>query len=181
MANRTEKVMEYVNSIFDRIGGAESKRISYVHSYGVSHCCALLAVKRGLNLELAAIIGLLHDLYTCKTGISALHSHNGAEMLRVAFKYELAGIFTDGEQTVIKSAVFHHSDKDHVHGRYDELLKDADILQHLPFDEPYKRINGLRLAAVMRELSLTAPDIDILPEKEPKNKKFDRSRLGDIA
>jgi len=86
MTDRTERVRAYVNGIFDRIENAEEKRAAYIHSYGVSHCCSLLAIKRGLDLELAAIIGLLHDVYSYKTGVITWHSQNGAEMVRVAFK-----------------------------------------------------------------------------------------------
>ena len=64
MINRIESIREYVNSIFDHIENADEKRAAYIHSYGVSHCCALLAAKRGLNIELATIIGLLHDVYS---------------------------------------------------------------------------------------------------------------------
>lgn len=44
MKSRLECVREYVNGIFDRIEDAETKRAAYVHSYGVSQCCALLAL-----------------------------------------------------------------------------------------------------------------------------------------
>lgn len=83
MKSRLECVREYVNGIFDRMEDAEAKRAAYVHSYGVSQCCALLAPKRGLDLELSPPVGLLQDVYSYKTGCTALHSHNGAEMVRV--------------------------------------------------------------------------------------------------
>src|SRR5690554_6145210 len=111
MTDRIDSVRVYVDNIFDHIEDEDEKRDAYIHSYGVSLCCVLLAAKRGLNTELAAAIGLLHDVYRYKTGISALHSQNGAEMVRVAFKYIMKDIFSDYEQTIIKSAIYHHANK----------------------------------------------------------------------
>ena len=181
MTNRVESVREYVNNIFDRIENAENKRVAYIHSYGVSQCCALLAVKRGLDLEMAIVIGLLHDVYSYKTGITDLHSHNGAEMIRVAFKYSLTDLFTENEQTIIKSAIYHHSDKDHVHDKYDELLKDSDILQHLSFDAIFGWVYGQRFLNTIKELSLPMPSITVLPKEKSTATPFIQSRVGDIA
>ena len=180
MTDRTERVRAYVNGIFDRIENADEKRAAYIHSYGVSHCCALLAAKRGLDLELATIIGLLHDVYSYKTGVLAWHSQNGAEMVCVAFKYSLTDLFSEEEQTIIKSAIYHHANKDIVHDEYDELLKDSDILQRLSFDTTYGWAYGQRLLRVMKELSLPTPNITVLPKEESMIKPFVQSLVGDI-
>jgi len=134
-----------------------------------------------LDLELAAIIGLLHDVYSYKTGVIAWHSQNGAEMVRVAFKYVLADLFSEEEQTIIKSAIYHHANKDIVHDDYDELLKDSDILQRLSFDTTYGWAYGQRLRCVMKELSLSTSIITVLPKKETSIKPFEQSLVGDIA
>lgn len=136
-----------MNRVFDRIEDAETRRAAYVHSYGVSQCCVLLALKRGLDPELAAVIGLLHDIYSYKTGLTALHSENGADMVRVVFKRDLRDLFSEDEQTIIKSAIYHHSDKGHVHDEYDELLKDSDVLFLLSFRTSY---DGAPLAYPLR-------------------------------
>jgi hypothetical protein len=101
-------------------------RNAYIHTYGVAQACALIAGRRGLNTEIAYISGLVHDLYTYKTGIIINHQHNGAEMARPALRD--MNIFSADEQKLILSAVFHHGDKVHVHDDYDEVLKDADVL-----------------------------------------------------
>ena len=181
MKSRLECVREYVNGIFDGIEDAETKGAAYVHSYGVSQCCALLALKRGLNVELATAIGLLHDVYSYKTGCTALHSHNGAEMVRVAFKHGLRDLFAEDEQTIIKSAIYHHSDKDHVHDEYDELLKDSDILQHLSFDATYGSIYVPRLLHTVKELALPAPNITLLTKEKAAVSLFDPVCAGDVA
>ncbi|MDF2545051.1 MAG: hypothetical protein K0S47_4769 [Herbinix sp.] len=42
------------------------RRVAYVHLYGVAQACALIAKKRGVDIELAIMAGMLHDLYTYK-------------------------------------------------------------------------------------------------------------------
>jgi 5'-deoxynucleotidase YfbR-like HD superfamily hydrolase len=177
---RIGKVQNYINSIFSDINNFDEQRAAYIHSYGVAQCCALLAARRKLDIELSTIIGLLHDVYSYKTGVHALHSHNGAEMVRVAFKYELKDIFSNEEQTIIKSAIYHHADKEHVHDEYDELLKDCDLLQHYLFDISCEYFVADRLSNVATELGfeLSATVTDL---KEKKVKLFNQALVGDIA
>jgi len=179
--NRLDNVRKYINNIFDQIEDADEKRAAYIHSYGVSHCCALLATKRGLSIELATALGLLHDVYSYRTGALSLHSQNGAEMVRVAFKYNLKDLFSDDEQIIIKSAIYHHANKGYIHDEYDEILKDGDILQRLSFDNTFGWIYGQRLIRVMQELSLPIPDITILPKEKATKKLFQQSYVADIA
>lgn len=96
------------------------------HLEGVAAAAALLAARRDLNAELATIAGLLHDVYAYCVGDYACHAHNGAEMARVLLRD--LGLFTDEERVLICSAIFQHDDLEIVHGPYDEVLKDADIL-----------------------------------------------------
>lgn len=127
--NQTQVVQTYIQNTLDQIDNPITRHSAYRHTYGVAQNCALLAHKRGLIPDLATAIGLLHDVYMFKTGISDLHAPNGSEMVRVLFKKELKDLFSDEEQLLIKSAIYHHSDKNLVHDEYDELLKDADLLQ----------------------------------------------------
>ncbi len=174
-------VRKYVDDIFEKLENADEKRAAYIHSYGVSQCCSILAIKCGLDSELAAAIGLLHDIYSYKTGVTALHSQNGAEMIRVAFKYDLKDLFSDEEQIIIQSAVYHHSSKNLIHDDYDELLKDGDVLQHLSFDKTYRQENSKRLFRILKELSLTNPNPVLLPKAHSAVKPFHQSLAGDIA
>ena len=60
-----------VQACVDKIVAAQTKEIDikfgYVHLYSVSQTCALLAMKRQQNVELAAIAGLLPRLPACCT------------------------------------------------------------------------------------------------------------------
>lgn len=181
MANKLESVRAYVDSIFNTIEDVEEKHAAYIHSYGVAQCCALLAAKRGLDTELATAMGLLHDVYSYKTGVHSLHSQNGAEMVRVAFKYALKDLYTEQEQILIKSAIYHHANKDLRHDDYDELLKDSDIFQNWLYDVTSETRNSRRLFRIFTELSLPVPS-DSPKLAEPKKAKlFLQSRLADKA
>lgn len=107
----------------------DKRRAAYIHLYGVSQGAVLIAKKRGLNVEIAQVCGLLHDFATYKTGEISDHAHKGAAL--VAPLLEKTQLFCQGEINLITTAVYNHSDKDKIGGEYDELLKDADILQHI--------------------------------------------------
>jgi len=102
-------------------------------------------------------------------------------MVRVAFKYGLVDLFSDEEQTIIKSAIYHHANKDIIHDTYDEMLKDSDILQRLSFDTIYGWVYGQRLLRTMQELLLPTPQITVLPQEEAEINPFSQAIVGDIA
>jgi len=113
MTNRLEKIIEYVDRLIIKLPLPEKRYTK--HLSGVSSSWALLAHNQGLDPELAAISGLLHDIYKYKTGINMYHSHNGAEMARVILK-NMGDCFSQRERQIILSAIFHHSDKSNMHG-----------------------------------------------------------------
>ena len=178
--NQISAVQAYVNGIFEAMEDPQERRAAHIHLFSVAQHCALLAAKRGLDAELATAIGLLHDVYSYRTGVlNDLHGPNGAEMVRVAFKRELSGVFTEEEQILIRSALYHHSDKAHVHDAYDEVLKDADLMNHWLYDVSAFRWKSDRLLNLVNELGLPTPElIGMPPSRQPA---FDAGRLADIA
>jgi hypothetical protein len=143
----------------------------------------MIAGKRGLNSEISFIIGLLHDIYTYKTGIIVFHSHSGAEMVRPAIRD--MNIFSDDEKIIILSAIFHHSDKEHVHDKYDELTKDADLLQHYMTDVSLdiEQLSSLkRLEHTINELGISANHAEYsLHPKITETKQERRELLAKVA
>ena len=126
--NRIEKVREYVDDILIHMEDVEERRCAYVHLYGVSQACTMIAMKRNDNVELATIAGMLHDIYSYDTMDRIDHAHNGAVMA-----YDLLrkmDIFDENEIDIICSAIYNHSDKHITHSAFDEILKDADVFQH---------------------------------------------------
>lgn len=126
--NRIEKIRKYIDSILLNMADVEERRCAYIHLYGVSQSCAIIAIKRKQNVELATITGMLHDLYSYKTMIRKNHAHMGADLVRsILNELELT---TYKETELICSAIFHHSDKNIINTKFDEILKDADVFQH---------------------------------------------------
>ena len=114
-----------------------------LHLYGVSLAAVMIAKKRGLDPEIASMAAMLHDLYAYKSGSYEEHAHRGAEYIRTVLdKLQL----TDRKETdTICSAIYHHSDKQSVDGPMDELLKDADVINHCLYD-PTKKIKEKEMA-----------------------------------
>lgn len=98
------------------------------HLHGVSLAAVMLARKRGEDPELAAMAGLLHDLYAYKSGSYDDHAHKGAEYARELL--EKMDITTPEETDVICSAIRHHDSKAEINAPMDEILKDADVIHH---------------------------------------------------
>jgi len=67
---RLDRVRTLVEEMISSIQSAEQRQAAYVHLCGVSNFASLLAKKRGLNQEIAAVSGLLHDYYFYKTGVA---------------------------------------------------------------------------------------------------------------
>jgi len=152
--DRTERVRRVVDEILRGQPDEEERRCGFVHLYGVAQACALLALKRGLDAELGTIAGMLHDLWTYKTGDPTDHGRRSALLVREILSG--LGCFAESEIAIICEAIAHHRIKGEVHGAYDELLKDADVLSHYVYNtllEPIEK-ERTRLAAVRRELGI---------------------------
>ncbi|UCF09910.1 MAG: HD domain-containing protein [Candidatus Bipolaricaulota bacterium] len=126
--NRLERVRQIVDSILRDVADPEDRRCGFVHLYGVSLTATLLARERGLDPDLAAVAGMLHDLVSYESGDPADHGPRSSRRARELLR-DVDG-FTVEEIDAICSAVAHHSDKAGEHGPFEELLKDADVLQH---------------------------------------------------
>ncbi len=140
--NRIEVISQVVCEMLENIENPTEKQAGYIHLFGVSQMAALLAKKRNLSVEIAQIAGLLHDYYAYMTGDREKHASKGADMILPLLAK--TGLFSVCEVANIAKAVQGHSDKEKTDGTpYEELLKDADVLQHIlynatkPVDEKY--------------------------------------------
>jgi hypothetical protein len=183
---RMDLVRERVDQILSSMKNQSERQEAMIHLYGVSSCCSLLALRRGLNSEIAAISGLLHDIYAYRVGSYDWHSQNGADMVRVILRR--MDCFDEVEQQMIQSAIFHHANKDIVHDAYDEVLKDADILQPLLLNGEATVNNNVqpRLKRIVKELGLSidVDSIEIQCHTAPvsvKNGENKRGLLANIA
>ena len=149
--NRIEILRKHIDGILLNMEDVKERRSGYVHLYGVAQACALIALKRGQDAELATMTGLLHDIYSYATMDIIDHAQKGAVMAREIL--ESLQITDDDETEMICTAIYTHSDKGSVHSGFDEVLKDADVFQHCLYNpaveiqapERKKRFEALKL------------------------------------
>lgn len=151
--NRIYRVQEYVENFLQKNQG-EMRAYGFIHLYCVSQACTMLALKRGENVELACIAGLLHDVSTYKLGDIVDHAHKGS-VLAAGILRDMK-LFNQEEIDQICQAIYNHSDKDRVDAPLDEILKDADVLQHCLYDPSDKipKKERARYQALKAELGL---------------------------
>ena len=148
--DRIETVRNIVDGILLNMKDDEERRCAYLHLYGVAQACAMLAIKRKENVELAIIAGMLHDIYSYANMDPNDHAHKGAEMARNMLNSTNA--FREEEINVVCTAIYNHRDKLVVQAPLDELLKDADVMQHVLYnplckikEEEEKRFSSLKM------------------------------------
>ncbi len=124
------------------------------HIYGVSHLCALIAIRRGADVEIATACGLLHDIWTVKTGDSSNHAHHGAKFAKGIL--EDTRLFDKREIDKIITAIRNHTNKGDEHDIYSEILKDADVVHRylVNSNEKFSKSKGQRIKNTLRELGL---------------------------
>ena len=152
--DRLEKIREIVNSILVKNSNIDERHCGFMHLYGVSSFSSLLALKRGLNPELCAVAGMLHDIATYKTGNSAEHAKLGSIEARKILNE--TNCFNEEEINIICTAIYNHSDKNKVDNIYDEVLKDADVLQHYLYNTNLKVFekDKNRLSILLEEVGI---------------------------
>lgn len=134
MENRLEILRDEIDKIVLH-GESDHIRMYISHMYGVARFCTLLAMKRNLDVELATTCGMLHDIFYMSGGTSDHHAEKGAEQAEAILK--TVGSYRDDEIKIITTAISRHSDKEHIHEPYDELLKDADVMDHCLYNTAF--------------------------------------------
>ena len=152
--SRLKELRAYLDKKLNKIDDDDKRISATAHLYGVSLAAQILAKKRGLDPELAAMAGMLHDMYAYKEGSYDDHAHLGSDYARkVLGKLELTSL---EETDIICSAIYHHDDKASIDGPMDELLKDADVFDHCFKDtsKPVKEKEQKRYEALCKEFGL---------------------------
>ena len=131
---RLDEARSLIDPIIYGIQNEKDKRDAYVHLYGVGLMASLLALKRGHSrkeAELCEIAGMLHDLLTF-VDVDADgydHAHPCADYAKEHVIDHLTN-FSDEEKKMLYYGVYNHSDKHVVGNWFDEIIKDADAVQH---------------------------------------------------
>ena len=145
--SRIKDLQKYIHKVLKGMDDNQKRAAAVAHLHGVSLAAVMIAKKRGENAELAAMAGLLHDLYAYKSGSYDDHAHKGAEYARKLL--EELGITSADETDIICSAIWHHDSKAEVDSLMDEILKDADVIHH-SLGDPTKEIKPHELARYNR-------------------------------
>ena len=154
MTNRIEILREYIDDVLLNMTDVIKRRIAYLHLYGVSQACTLIALRRNEDVELATMAGMLHDFYAFKFSDSKNHAEKGAILAREVLN-ELK-ITTDDESNLICSAIHNHSSKGDTFSSFDEVLIDADVMQHCLYNitMPVADTEKARFENLIKEFSL---------------------------
>ena len=126
--SRLKELRKYVDAELNKMEDADKRTSAIAHLYGVSLVATMIAKKRGMDPEIASMAAMLHDLHAYKTGSYDDHAHKGVDLAR-----EILGelkITDEAETDMICSAIYHHDDKLVTDGPMDEVLKDADVIDH---------------------------------------------------
>ncbi|MCL2526665.1 MAG: HD domain-containing protein, partial [Coriobacteriia bacterium] len=117
MSKRLEKLRREIDQLIEE-KQSYHRAYYYVHLYSVSYFCVLLAKQRGLDADLAAASGMLHDIYQIDPGELEKHARKGAVKAEGILRQ--LGTYSDEEIEIIVHAVKYHSAKRKFHGPYDE-------------------------------------------------------------
>ena len=127
--------IDFVRKLLDDkikcIEDEEIKRCAYVHLYGVGQAAAFLAMKRGYDkstAELAEVAGMLHDYAKYIYDEEENHAEKSADCAREILRKIPEFFISEIDQ--ICEAIFQHSNKMEAGTFFDEILKDADEMQH---------------------------------------------------
>lgn len=131
--NRYEIIKDNVYQILNSECFGNKRKHGLEHLFSVSTMIQYLAIQNNLDIEIAAIIGILHDIATYKLNSSFDHANRSSmiaqEMLRQS------RLFQDEEINIIITAIKNHSFKEKVDEPYSELIKNADLLVQY-FNDP---------------------------------------------
>lgn len=153
-----DSVRELLDRDLKAITEEEVKRCAYVHLYGVGQAAAFLAMRRGCDrriAELAETAGMLHDYVKYINNEEADHAEKSA----VAARSILIQIpeYSEEDRTSVCEAIRNHSRKNEKGNPFEEILKDADELQHYfrnPVEEFY--FQKERVQRLLVELGITS-------------------------
>ncbi|MCL2880985.1 MAG: HD domain-containing protein, partial [Treponema sp.] len=140
MENRLETLRNEIDRLIFEGAKSENIRMYISHMYGVARFCTLLAMKRKMNIEIATTCGMLHDIYYMTGKGSENHALKGSKQAEEILK--TMKIYNENEIKIITSAISKHSDKSTIHDPYDELLKDADVMDHCFYNIDFSIAEG---------------------------------------
>lgn len=166
ICDKKSKRLDYIRSlVYENLYKTESnlkRQKDWAELCGISNFASMLAIRRGKDSEIAAIAGLLHNYYFYKTGIKTFLGHNSADAVRPILRSSQR--FTDEEMSFILRSIFYQDDRLRSHGVYEDILKDAIVLQmYLQYKDNHVSDSDIhRLQNIFKELGM--PEVTIKEE-----------------
>lgn len=80
--SRLKELRTYVNGELEKMEKPDKRIGAINHLYGVSLAATMIAKKRGMDPELAAMAAMMHDLAAYKSGSYDDHAHKGAVLVK---------------------------------------------------------------------------------------------------
>jgi uncharacterized protein len=143
-----EKIAEFTKNDIERDETLDWER---VHLISCGKIGQILAIKRGVDPELAGIACSVHDYGRIVTGKQKNHATNGYEPLKTFLADH--GVFSQEEIEVLAQATKNHSSKNEIGTQIEEIVKDADVLDCYQYGLPLEREEQQRrLEKVLKEL-----------------------------
>ena len=99
--NRIEVISAVVSEMIATLP-EERRQKAYIHLFGTAQTAGLIALRRGVNAELAQISGLLHDYRKYLTGVDEKHAEESAD----------ADTGKDGAFQRVRDRQYHKSDSE---------------------------------------------------------------------
>ncbi len=160
MENRLERLRDEIDLLILEKNPERNHhklRLYISHMYGVARFCTLLAMKRNLDIELATTCGMLHDIYYMTGGSTAAHALKGANQAKEIL--QSLNEYSQEEIDTITTAIARHSEKGTIHSPYDELLKDADVMDHCLYNTgfPVSEKETARYQSLLAEFGMDSP------------------------
>ena len=157
---RLKNLRAFIANELRNMEDMDKRDSALLHLNSVSLAATLLAEKRGLDSELAAMAGLLHDMAAYRSGSYDDHAHRGADYARDVLR--AMGETTEDEIEQICSMIYHHDDKQVIDSPLDEVLKDAGVIHHCFNDlsKPVKDKEKARFNALIEELGLATEPLE---------------------
>lgn len=125
--NRYDEIEEIVYQDIEKNCFGNKKKQGYRHLFGVATLCLQLSYQFGLDPELCAIMGILHDFSVYKNHSRLNHAFMSSQLAKQIL--EQSSLFNQNEIDIVVNAIFHHSSKEKTDDDYSELLKLCDVME----------------------------------------------------
>lgn len=136
-------------------------RWSVMHMYSSSQLAKIIALRRGLDMELASIAAALHDIAVIITKKTENHAENSESYVKeMVDKYnnkcrKNLPMITEEEEIVLIDAIKKHSDKEtYSEDAFVELLKDVDAIDRYLHGIKSEDAYLERCSRVLKELGI---------------------------